>query len=98
MGCAAKEGCELGSCLTNLDPPFPSIIAGWGGIITVKRNPHVSTFSSILASFNCLSVYRSKSTNIKCLWRILFFFPLYLFIYLEAKYFTILYWFCLEGK
>jgi len=27
-GCAAEEGCELGSCLTNLDPPFPSINPG----------------------------------------------------------------------
>ena len=52
-----------------------------GGTITVKRNPHGSTFSSILASFNCLSVYRSKSTNIKCLWRILFFHFIYLFIW-----------------
>ena len=28
MGCAAEEGCELGSRLMDLDPPFPSINPG----------------------------------------------------------------------
>lgn len=41
--------------------------------ITVKRNPHGSTFSSILASFNCLCLYIEANQQIlgKCLWRIL---------------------------
>lgn len=40
--------------------------------ITVKRNPHGSTFSLILASFNCLCLYIEANQQIlsKCLWRI----------------------------